>query len=274
MNGVIINADSLQIYNALPILTAQPSAEEQAAVPHRLYGALDVTEKCSAQQWREMVEYEINRAFGENLHPIITGGTGLYLKALIAGLSEVPDVPDEIRQRTMALQQQLGNPGFHAVFAKRDPIMGARLNPNDTQRLIRAYEVLDATGQSLSHWQDTPRQGPPADWRFKILIVRPPRAELHRRCDLRFDLMLEGGALDEVAALSARIERGEVAADAPITHALGFNDLSAYLRGEISREDAIFRSKAQTRQYVKRQDTWFRNQIKPMASIEEIRFVP
>ena len=263
----------MQIYNALPILTAQPTAAEQALVPHRLYNALDVTEKCSAQQWRDLAEAEINQAFDSGLHPIITGGTGLYLKALLAGLAEVPDVPGTIRQEAMALQARLGNPGFHAVLKTRDPVMAARLNPNDTQRLIRAYEVLEATGKSLAAWQDAPRQAPPPDWRFSVLIVRPPRAELHRRCDLRFDWMLENGALDEVAGLSARIDRGELAEDAPITHALGFTELRAYLRGELNFEDAVFRGKAQTRQYVKRQDTWFRNQIKPLPSIEEIRFI-
>lgn len=272
-NGVVINADSLQIYNALPILTAQPSAEDCAAVPHRLYAVLDVTEKCSAQQWRELVEDEINAAFAAGRHPIITGGTGLYLKALLAGLSVVPPVPDEIRARTMQLQQNLGNPAFHAAFAKLDPIMAGRLNPNDTQRLIRAYEVLEATGKSLAHWQDTPRQGPPEDWRFTVLIVRPSRAELHRRCDMRFDLMLQNGAIEEVADLTRRIDQGLVAPDAPITHALGFTPLQAYLRGQLSLEDAVFQGKAQTRQYVKRQDTWFRNQVKPMPSIDEIRFV-
>lgn len=263
----------MQIYNALPILTAQPTPEDRALVPHRLYGALDISEKCSAQQWRDLAEAEINRAFAHGLHPVVTGGTGLYLKALLAGLSSAPDVPDAIRQDTMALQKKLGNPGFHAALARRDPVMAARLNPNDTQRLIRAYEVLEASGKSLAAWQDTPRQAPPPHWRFRVLIVRPPRAELHRRCDLRFDLMLDHGALDEVAGLAARIDRGELSEDAPITHALGFTELRAYLRGELDREEAIFRGKAQTRQYVKRQDTWFRNQIKPLPSIEEILFI-
>lgn len=272
-NGVIINADALQIYNALPVLTAQPSAEDKAAVPHRLYGALDVSRKCSAQQWRDLAEGEIRQALAEGRHPVVTGGTGLYLKALLAGLAAIPDIPATIRQDTVALQEKLGNPAFHAALQRRDPVMAARLNPNDTQRLIRAYEVVAATGKSLAEWQETPRQAPPPDWRFRVLIVRPPRAELHRRCDLRFDLMLEQGALEEVGELGARIDRGELAEDAPITHALGFPELRAFLRGALSREEAVFRAKAQTRQYVKRQDTWFRNQIKPLPSIEEIRFI-
>ncbi|MGZ9107280.1 MAG: tRNA (adenosine(37)-N6)-dimethylallyltransferase MiaA [Micavibrio sp.] len=271
--GVVINADSLQIYNALPILTAQPSPAETTLVPHCLYSALDVSEKCSAQQWRDMAVAEIENAFAENLHPVIVGGTGLYLKALLAGLSDIPDVPPEIRQAAMDLQKKVGNPGFHAELQKRDPVMGARLNPNDTQRLIRAYEVLQATGKSLAHWQDSPRQGPPADWRFTVIIATPDRAELHRRCDLRFDLMTANGALEEVAGLNDRIERGEIAADAPITHALGFTPLQSFIKGGITLAEATERGKAETRQYAKRQDTWFRHQIKALPSIEEIRFV-
>lgn len=273
-NGVVINADSLQIYNALPILTAQPSPEETALVPHRLYSALDVTEKCSAQQWRDMAVAEIENAFAEKRHPVIVGGTGLYLKALMAGLADIPEVAPEIRQTAMDLQKTLGNPGFHGALEKIDPVMAGRLNPNDTQRLIRAYEVLQATGKSLAVWQESPRQGPPADWRFTVLIATPDRAELHRRCDLRFDLMLENGALEEVSGLNDRIERGEVAADAPITHALGFTPLQACIRGRMDLDEAIRQGKAETRQYAKRQDTWFRHQIKPLPSIEEIRFVP
>jgi len=271
--GVVINADSLQIYNALPILTAQPSAAETALVPHRFYSALDVSDKCSAQQWRDMAVAEIETAFAEGRHPVIVGGTGLYLKALLAGLSDIPDVPPEIRQAAMDLQKTLGNPDFHVELKKHDPVTAERLNPNDTQRLVRAYEVLQATGKSLAHWQNSPRQGPPADWRFTVIIATPDRSELHHRCDLRFDLMTANGALEEVAELNARIEKGEIAADAPITHALGFAPLQAYIRGDMGLAGAIERGKAETRQYAKRQDTWFRHQIKALPSIEEIRFV-
>lgn len=261
---MIINADSLQIYNVLPLLTAQPSAAEKEQISHRLYAFMGPAEKYSAQQWRVDVEREINAAFAAGQHPVVVGGTGLYLKSLLEGLSPMPDVPPQIRAEAMALQQSLGHPAFHAALANIDPVMAARLNPNDTQRLIRAYEVIKATGESLAVWQSAPLRGPPPDWRFRVIVKSPDRAELHRRCDTRFDMMVEAGALEEV--------RGQIDLPdtAPATHALGFHPLQAHLRGELTRDEAIARSKAETRQYVKRQDTWFRNQIRPNSLIEEI----
>jgi tRNA dimethylallyltransferase len=236
-------------------------------VSHRLYSALDAHDKCSAQRWRDLAQREIEEVLEQGRHPVVVGGTGLYLKALMEGLSEMPDVSAEIRAQTMALQQQLGNPGFHAALAERDPVMGAKLNPNDTQRLIRAYEVFEATGESLATWQSTPLQGPPAHWRFNVIITTPDRAVLHDRCDRRFDLMIECGALDEVRSCI------DLPDEAPVTHALGFRPLRDYLKGLMSREGATIRAKAETRQYAKRQDTWFRHQIKPNSAIDEIRRV-
>ncbi|MDB5491241.1 MAG: tRNA dimethylallyltransferase 1 [Micavibrio sp.] len=267
-NGVIINADSLQIYNVLPLLTAQPSAGDKAQIPHRLYAFLGPNEKYSAQQWRDDAIREIDDALTRNLHPVIVGGTGLYIKALVEGLSPMPDVPPEIRAESMALQKSLGNPQFHAALASLDPVMAARLNPNDTQRLIRAYEVIKATGESLAVWQAAPGQGAPSGWQFRIIVKSPDRAELHRRCDRRFNLMMEQGALDEVR------EHRDLPDTAPATHALGFHPLQAHLRGDLSLDDAVTRSKAETRQYVKRQDTWFHNQVKPHPAVSEIIRIP
>ncbi|MBI2235219.1 MAG: tRNA (adenosine(37)-N6)-dimethylallyltransferase MiaA [Micavibrio aeruginosavorus] len=273
-HGIIINADSMQVYDALPVLTAQPGAEDREAAPHVLYGALPPRERCSAQSWRALAVAEIEKAAAQGRHPVIVGGTGLYLKALTHGLSAMPDVPPEIRAASIALQESLGNPGFHAALAKRDPVMAARLNPNDRQRLIRAYEVIEATGRSLAEWQDSPLQPPPEDWRFRIVIKSPERAELHARCDRRFSMMLEQGALEEISALHQAIAAGIVPEDAPITHALGFHPLCDFLEGRIDRAEAVARAQAETRQYAKRQDTWFRHQIAPSEHIEEIVRVP
>lgn len=273
-NGIVINADSMQVYDALPVLTAQPGAEDRKAAPHVLYGALPPQERCSAQSWRALAVAEIEKAAAQGKHPVIVGGTGLYLKALTHGLSAMPDVPPEIRATCADMQKTLGNPAFHAALAKRDPVMAARLNPNDTQRLIRAYEVIESTNQSLAVWQDRPLQPPPEDWRFRIVIKTPERAELHARCDRRFSMMLAQGALEEVSALRQDIEAGIVPADAPITHALGFHPLCDFLEGRIGRDEAIARAQAETRQYAKRQDTWFRHQIVPSEHIEEIVRVP
>lgn len=261
LDGVVINCDSLQIYGALPILSAQPSAADHDAAPHRLYGALHPNEVCSAGNWREKAIPAIEEVLSAGKAPIICGGTGLYIKALTEGLSPIPDIPEEVRARAIALQKELGNPAFHAALEKRDPVMAARFHPFHTARLVRAYEVIEATGRSLAEWQDMEREGPPAHWRFEIHKIMPERDELRARCDARFDWMMENGVLDEVAAFDARLEAGEVAEGVPITKALGFKPLRAYLRGEISRDEAVERAKGETRRYAKRQVTWFRHQL-------------
>ena len=269
-DGVVTNADSLQVYDALPLLTARPSAGEQEGIPHRLYAALSPDLRCSAALWRDLALTEIDAALEAGRTPVLAGGTGLYLKALIEGLSPLPAVAPEIREAANALQAGLGNPGFHGALAARDPVMAARLNPNDTQRLIRAWEVFEATGQSLSEWQSLPPEGAPAHLRFHIFILMPEREALYERCNRRFDSMMQAGALEEVRALDALIATNAVPKDAHITQALGFRALQAHLRGSMSLEDAIIRAKTDTRQYAKRQATWFRHQIRPHPAIFRI----
>lgn len=260
-DGVIINADSMQIYDALPLLTAQPDADDANRAPHALYAALHPKENCSAQSWRAMALKEIEAARKSGKTPVVTGGTGFYIKALTQGLSPIPDVPAEIRTRMAARQMELGNPAFHAELEKLDPEMAARLNPNDRQRLIRAREVLEATGKSLSWWQSLPPVTDEAGYHFEIELIMPERADLYNRCDARFEAMMARGALDEAAAFCKRLDDGTVPQDAAITHALGFRPLRRYLRGEIERDEAVTLAKAETRQYAKRQVTWFRHQI-------------
>jgi len=259
-DGVIINADSMQVYDALHVLTAQPDSKEQKLAPHRLYSVLHPAEKCTAGRWRAMAIEEAGRAAAKNMTPIIVGGTGFYLKVLMEGLSPIPDIPPEFREEATRIQEELGNPGFHAELTKRDPAIAAKLNPNDTQRLIRAWEVLAFTGKSLSHWQSIPAEGPPRGWTFESHIVAPGREELCARCDARFDQMLEHGIISEVKKLDMMITAGEVPADAAITNALGFHPLQAHIRGNCTIEQAIEQAKLETRQYAKRQLTWFRNQ--------------
>jgi tRNA dimethylallyltransferase len=260
-NGVIINADSMQVYDGLPLLTAQPAEDDKALAPHALYSALHPNETCSAGLWREMLQPHLEAAFKNGKTPIIVGGTGLYIKALTDGLSPMPEVPPAIRGAITKKQKELGNPGFHEAFAKLDPVMAARFHPHHTARLIRAWEVLEATGKSLAEWQAMDRMAPPGTWHFEIHKVMPPRDDLHDRCNRRFLLMLENGALAEVEEFSAKIDAGEIRTDAPLTKALVFKSLRAYLQGEIKKDDAIARAQAETRQYAKRQVTWFRHQI-------------
>lgn len=268
--GVIINADALQIYDELPILTTQPPAEDKARAPHRLYGVLPSSNLCSATQWVDLAIAEIEKAFAEGLTPIIVGGTGFYIKALMEGLSIVPEIPPEIRQVLNQKQAEMGNPAFHEAFSRHDPVMAARLHPNDTQRLIRAWEVWEATGESLATWQSQQPKPPRPDWRFDITVLEPERTILYQRCNQRFLNMMESGIIEEVKSLSQKIADGQAPERGGITQALGFIPLRSWIQGEISKDDAIIQSQTDTRQYAKRQVTWLRNQIKPADNIVNI----
>lgn len=265
-NGVIINCDSLQIYDGLSILTAQPPADDLAAAPHRLYGHLHPNDACSAGNWRELVEPLIHEVIATGKTPIIVGGSGLYIRALTEGLSPMPDVPQDVRDAAVKMQQELGNPAFHAALAARDPIMAARFHPFHTARLVRAWEVIEATGKSLAEWQELDRLAPPAHWNFEIEIIIPDRPVQHQRCNDRFIWMMENGALEDVEAFYARVQNGEVRDNVPLHKALGYRELLAYIQGETSRADAIAKAQARTRQYAKQQVTWFRNQLAPAAT--------
>ncbi len=261
LNGVIINCDSLQIYDGLPILSAQPRAEDCAAVPHRLYGHLHPNDVCSAGRWREISETVIYSVLEKGQTPIICGGTGLYIRSLMEGLSPMPDIPEEVRAAVVARYEALGAAAFYKELECRDPVMASRFHVNHKARIIRAMEVLDATGKSLSQWQQLPREAPPDCWEFILHKVMPPREILYARCNERFEWMLDHGALEEVEAFDRRLQSGEVKAGVPLTKALGFKHLCAYLRGGISKQEAVILSQTDTRQYAKRQMTWLRNQL-------------
>lgn len=267
-DGIIINADSMQIYDGLPLLTAQPSEQDKKAAPHEFYGYLHPNEDCSAGNWREAVEPRIKEILALGNAPIIVGGSGLYINALLYGLSPIPDMPANIRAAASAKQKEIGNPAFHAELAKRDPVMAERLDPFNTARLVRAWEVLEATGKSLSEWQEQPLLGPPDDWQFEVSLLMPERETLYDRCNKRLEWMVDHGALDEVKAFNARIEKGEIKPSALLAHALGVRPLTAYLKGELTKEEAITRTQGETRRYAKRQVTWFRNQIKENKNIK------
>lgn len=254
--GVVVNADSMQIYDALRILTARPSAEDEARVPHRLYGQLPPTELCSAGHWCALAAAACEEAWRDGRLPVVVGGTGLYLRTLMHGLSPVPEVPEAVRQETRARFAALGNRAFHAALADIDPMMAERLHPSNSQRLMRAWEVLAATGRSLADWQAEPPQ-PPLPAQFFTLTVMPPRERLYAQCDGRFAGMVERGALAEVRALlDLHIDPA-----LPVSRALGFAELAACLRGEMALETAVAAAQQATRRYAKRQMTWFRHQL-------------
>ena len=259
--GTVINADSMQVYRDLAVLTARPGAEELARVPHRLFGVLDASELCSAARWLALAEGEIADAAREGRLPVVVGGTGLYLKALLKGLAPVPEIPADVRRATRALQRELGSAKFHAVLAERDPDAAARLNPGDTQRLIRAYEVVAATGRSLLDWQRAQtRHARPG---VAAVLLLPPRDILYAAIDARFEAMVGAGGLDEVRAIMVR----SLAPDLPILKAVGLRELARYLRGEITLPAAIGEAQQASRRYAKRQMTWLRTQMPPPAEL-------
>lgn len=261
LNGVVINCDSMQIYDGLHILTAQPAEADKREAPHVLYGILQPAEPCSAGIWLAMAIREIETAIANNQTPIICGGNGLYIKTLMEGLSPIPETPPEIRERANARQEEIGTAAMHEELKARDPESAARFHPEHTARIVRAWEVFEATGKKLSDWQKESKNAPPENWVFEIHKIMPEREELYRRCDMRFIQMLDNGALEEVKNFAARIDSGQIPKTALLAKALGFTPLRDYLNGKISREQAINLGQTETRQYAKRQVTWFKNQL-------------
>ncbi|HTS91590.1 MAG TPA: tRNA (adenosine(37)-N6)-dimethylallyltransferase MiaA [Stellaceae bacterium] len=253
--GTLINADSMQVYRDLAILTARPSAAELARAPHRLYGVLDAGEVCSAARWCAMAEAEIAAAQAEGRLPLLVGGTGLYFRALLKGLAPVPEIPAAVRAAARALHKSIGGVLFHAELARRDPEASTRLHPSDSQRLIRAYEVVTATGRTLRDWQRGDGAG--TQRRAAALLLLPPREVLYDAIDRRFLAMIERGAPEEVRALLAR----GLAPELPAMKAVGVPELIRVIRGEISLEAAMALAQQASRNYAKRQITWFRHQL-------------
>ena len=263
--GAVINADSMQVYRELRILTARPSPEEEALVPHRLYGVMSAAERCTAGHWAQLATAAVREAVSAGRLPIVVGGTGFYINALMHGLSAIPEVPQEARAEAAALHAALGAEAFHAELARVDPAAAARLPAADTQRVTRAYEVWLATERPLSAWQAEPPVRPLPDAAFQVFVLDPPRAELTAAIDRRLEAMMAAGALDEVRGLK------EMALDPtlPATKALGVPDLLAYLEGRVGYDAAVAAAKLQTRQFAKRQASWFRTQVGPADRVSE-----
>ncbi len=253
--GTIINADSMQIYSGLPLLTAKPSVSEMERIPHKLYGILSATETCSAARWLTLAHAAIEDAYEYRQLPIIVGGTGLYLEVLLHGLAPVPEIPVIVREETRLLMAAIGPAAFYTQLARRDPGMAARLHPSDTQRLQRAWEVLTATGSSLLHWWREKKIITRA--RFCVLLLMPTREVLQASCDRRFRHIVAAGGISEVSDfLSQDLPQG-----CPILRALGVAVLTDYIQGRSTLEAAILAGQILTRRYAKRQCTWFRRYL-------------
>jgi len=266
--GTIINADSMQVYGGLEILTSQPDGEARARFPHRVYGVLDAADPCSAARWRDLARAEIAHTEEAGRLPILVGGTGLYLRTLARGIVPVPPIPAEARAEARRRHAALGGERFRAELARLDPDAAARLHAGDTQRLIRAYEVALGTGTSLSEWRhrgDGATNGNGDGLRLFTIVLDPPRAALRAAIASRFEGMVKAGALDEVRALMAR----KLSPDLPAMKALGARELARHIAGEATVEDAIAAAAVATGQYAKRQATWFRHQMVADTSITE-----
>jgi tRNA dimethylallyltransferase len=258
LGGTIINADSMQVYRDLAIITARPSEAEEGRTPHRLYGHVDAAKNYSTGRWCTEAAAAIGEAHAADRLPILVGGTGLYFKALTRGLARIPPIPDELRARLRRRLATEGAPALHAELAVRDRVSAQRLMPGDGVRIARALEVVLATGRPLADWQQ--REGAPpilAPAQALPIFLDVPHSALHARIDARFDAMLAAGALGEVAALAAR----DLDPALPAMKAHGVPWLLRHLRGEIDLATAAEGAKRDTRRYTKRQATWFRHQL-------------
>jgi tRNA dimethylallyltransferase len=252
--GSVINADSMQVYRELAVLTARPSAADTERAPHRLYGFVPAREAYSVGSWLADAAGAIREAEEQKRVPILVGGTGLYFKALTEGLAPVPDIPLEIRAAWRERGERLGPESVYRELAERDPAMAAKLRPSDPQRIARALEVLDATGISLAEWQGgnaSPLLSPDAALK---LVIAPEREALYARIDARFDAMIAEGAVEEVRALLAL----GLDAGLPVMRAHGVREIGAYLAGRCTLEDAVAKAKTESRRYAKRQMTWLK----------------
>lgn len=252
IGGVIVNADSAQIYRDLPVLSAAPTDEERKTAEHRLYGVQDGALPCSAAEWAEMARREIANIHESGRTPILVGGTGLYLRTLLEGIAPVPPIEPDVRAcvRERPVEEN------RAKLESLDPEAAARLKPRDSARINRALEVILSTGRTLAEWHRQQEGGIAADVELRPLILLPPRKWLYARCDERFARMIEQGAVSEVEALLTR----KLNPNLPVMRGIGVRELSRYLLGEISLDEAVAAGRQATRRYAKRQYTWFAHQ--------------
>lgn len=256
LNGVVINGDALQVYRELDIITARPSRDDEQTVPHALYGFHSIQQHYAVTDWLRDIHPVLQQTWQNKQTPIIVGGTGFYLQSLLHGLAAIPDVPDSVRQDTMQLYDTIGHDAFRAKLHAIDPVLASRIKPNDRQRLVRAYEVFQATNTPLSVWQQQERAPPYPALRSHAILLQPPRDVLYDRINRRFNMMIEQGAVDEART----IENLNPDPLLPGCKALGLDPLRRYIRGEINRDEAITIGQTTSRQYAKRQNTWLNTQ--------------
>lgn len=262
MGGVVVNADSMQVYSVLSVITARPTADDMTAAPHMLYGHVHPSQAYSTGHWLRDVGRIVREGGPAGRPAIFVGGTGLYFRTLTQGLAPMPDVPEAVRRYWRERMEAEGSEGLHRLLEERDRQAAGSIRPSDGQRIVRALEVLDSSGRSICAWQAESTPPLVDEGSARLFAIEPDRALLKQRIEERFDRMVEAGALDEVRALEAlRLDPAM-----PAMKAIGVRELGAALRGELSLDEAIARAKAATRQYAKRQATWFRHQLGPAWS--------
>ncbi len=266
IGGEIVNADAMQVYRDLRILTARPSSEDELEARHHLYGVLDGAERCSAGRWARLAANAISEINDRDVHAVVVGGTGLYFRALEEGLSPIPEAPAEMRVAAKERREELGPAAFREEVTAKDPAM-AHLPEGDAQRLIRAWEIFESTGKPLSYFQNLPRQ-PLVENIAARIIIEPPREKLYAQCDARAEAMMGEGAVEEVRTLVAR----KLDPSLPVMKALGVPEITAFLSGNADRDETIAALQQSTRRFAKRQLTWFRGQASgwPRADIADL----
>ena len=261
----IVNADSMQLYRDLRVLSARPSPEEEAEAPHHLFGTVDAADGWSVGRWLRAATGVLDDIAARGRPAVVVGGTGLYFRALTQGLAEIPQVPAEVRRQAQADYDMMGESAFRGRLAAYDSAAALRIAPGDRQRLVRAWEVFAATDTPLSDWQST---GEPAlaQGAWRAAALEPPRDALYARCDARLAAMVEATALEEVRALVAR----DLDPALPALKAVGVREFAAHLRGEATLAEALAAARQETRRYAKRQTTWMRNQMADWPRLTEI----
>lgn len=254
-DGIIINADSMQVYKDIPILAATPSLEDMNIVPHKLYSIYEASIRGNMVDWFELAKKEIEKSRTQNKTPIVVGGTGMYIETLTKGTTPIPETPATIRKEVDNILQEKGLTYLYQELSSIDSETAARLSPNDTTRIRRAIEVFKHTNVTMSEWQKVPLKQIFSSDELVCIYINPPRQDLDERCRLRFDMMMNSGALEEVEKLMAR----NLSDSLPAMRALGVQELKSYLKGECDINTAVEMAKLHTRQYAKRQSTWFNN---------------
>ena len=266
-NGVIINADASQVYKDIPIISAAHDDIDKAKVEHVLYGILDADERNTVSDWIKLVVGAIRKVWEQGKLPIVTGGTGFYIESLVNGVSPIPETKDETKNKVSMIFDKVGVEGAYEYLQRVDGEGAKKVNPNDTTRVRRALEIFEDTGKSIAEWFEKPMIKPLKEADFKAVLLLPKLSDLEEKCSKRFDIMIKNGALEEVEKLLSK----NIADDMPVMKAIGVPELRKYIEGKISKDEAIKEAKLRTRQYAKRQITWFRNRFRKI-DCEQIVF--